>query len=332
MSQATPTNPTGPHETAAEIEQAAADWVARVDRGPLSVDEEVELRQWAAADSRRAGAYARAMAVNLHLDRMAALGENFPASPEYVQAPMRRRMMAVAASAVFASATGIGIFTFGRRDNRPTSQPIATAKGAVREYALREGSQITLNTMTQVRPLLTSSVRRIDLVQGEALFHVAKDPSRPFIVYVGDIGVRAIGTIFSVRRLADDAIRLLVTEGVVEVSRGSDVLGRVHAGIEFALDAATSPVITTLDPARVSSSLAWRQGRIDLQGLTLAEAVKEFSRYSDLKIEVDDPSVANLHITGVYATNDPEGFAQNAALSLGLKSVRRGNIVTISRS
>jgi transmembrane sensor len=251
--------------------------------------------------------------------------------PERVEAPARRRMLAVAASAVFASATGLGIFTYSRRNRFADASPVETARGGLREYALREGSQVTLNTMTRVRPHFTSDLRRIDLDRGEALFHVTKDPARPFIVYVGDVGVRAIGTIFSVRRLADDSIRLLVTEGVVEVSRGSDVLGRVHAGIEFALEGATSPVITTLDPASIASALAWRQRRIDLQGLTLAEAVREFSRYSDVRIEIADPAIAGLHITGVFASGDPQGFAQNAALSLGLKSARRGNLVTISK-
>lgn len=327
-----PTEPTGPRETAAEIEQAAADRVARLDRRPLSDEEQEELEQWTAADSRRAGAYARAMAVNLHLDRVAALGNNFAARPEVIEPPTRRRAMAIAASAVFASATGLGIFALNRRAAPPASRPIATAKGIVRQLALADGSQITLNTMTQIRPELTGKLRRIELLQGEALFDVTKDSLRPFIVYIGDLSVKAIGTSFTVRRIGLDAIRLLVTEGIVEVSRKDVVLGPVHAGIEFVVNAKTSPIITTKNPTQVDSALSWCQGRLDLQGLTLAEAVEEFSRYSDLEIKVDDPTIASLHITGVYSTNDPAGFAENVALSLGLRSVRRGNVVTITKS
>jgi transmembrane sensor len=333
MSQSPPTQLTGRQETAAEIEQAATYWVARVDRGPLSVEENKELERWAAADPRRAGAYARAMAVNLHFDRAAALGENFLAQPhEELRALSRRRMMAIAASAVFLSVVGGGIFAVTRRDGASNVQPIATAKGAVRKVALQEGSQITLNTLTQIRPDLTASARRIDLDYGEALFHVAKDPARPFIVYVGDVSVRAVGTSFSVQRTGPNAIRLLVLEGVVEVIRDKVMLGQVHAGIRFTVDPVASPVITTLDTTRLASALAWQQGRLDLQGLTLAQAAEEFDRYSDLKIRVDDPSIAKLHITGVYAVNDPEGFAQNAALSLGLRSTRQGNEVVISKN
>ncbi|MEG3086894.1 FecR family protein [Sphingomonas sp. PB4P5] len=273
------------------------------------------------------------MAINVHLDRAVALGEGFPAQPVEPSEPVaRRRVMAMAASVVAATAVSGGIFTFSRRNPGLGARSIETAKGAVRLVALHEGSHITLNTLTQIRPVLTSGLRRIDLVYGEALFQVAKDPARPFVVYAGDLSVRAIGTSFSVRLIGPDAIRLLVSEGVVEVGRGREVLGQVHAGIQFAVDPAATPDITTLDAARLSNALAWRHGRLDLQGLTLAQAAEEFGRYSDLKIRVEDPSIVHLHITGVYATNDPAGFARNVALSLGLKSVRRGNEVIIYKS
>jgi transmembrane sensor len=331
MNHPTPTEPTGPRETAADIEQAAADWVARLDRGPLSDEEQAELEQWAAADSRHSGAYARAMALNIHLDRVVALGNNFPVAPEPMEAPTRRRVMAVAAGVLVAATTGIGLFTLNRRSASAPAASIATAKGAVRQVALREGSRITLNTGSQVRPDLTPDLRRIDLDEGEALFDVTKDPDRPFIVYAGDLSVRAVGTSFTVRRTGPDAIRVVVTEGVVEVSRKDEVLGRVHAGISFAVEAASTPIITTLNPSQVDSALAWREGRLDLQGMTLSEAAEEFSRYSNLRIRVNDPSIANLHITGVYATSDPEGFARNVALSLGLRSERRGDEVILSK-
>jgi transmembrane sensor len=331
MKQAKPMEPTGPHETAAEIDAVAAGWVARQDRAALSQAEQDELEQWAAADPRRAGAYARALAIHLHLDRVAALGDDFAAdAPDAPALSTRRRAMAVAAGAVIACGTGLGLLAVNRSPKGVAPVAIGTARGAVREAGLAEGSRITLNTMTQVVPTLTDTMRAIDLLEGEALFDVTKDPNRPFIVRAGDFAVRAVGTSFSVRRTGPGAIKVVVSEGVVEVSRGTDVLGLVHAGIAFVVDSAT-PVIETLSHAQINSALAWRAGRLDLEGLTLAQAAAEFSRYSDVTITLQDPSTANLHIAGVYATNDPAGFAENVALSLGLKSSRKGKEVILSR-
>ncbi|WP_068087782.1 FecR family protein [Novosphingobium rosa] len=326
-----PSKQTSARATAAEIEQAAADWLARIDRAPLSDEEDAALRQWAQADPRHAGAYARAMAVDLHLDRARALGEDYPAAQDHPASPLRRRLMVASAGAIAASAVGFGSFALLRRGDGADAVTLATAKGATRDVALQEGSRITLNTMTQLRPAITSDLRRIDLLEGEALFDVAKDAARPFIVHVGDLSVRAVGTSFSVRRTGPDAIRLLVTEGVVEVKRKDDVLGQVRAGVDFTVDAAASPVIAMLDAGQMSGAMAWRQGRIDLQGLTLGQAAAEFSRYSDTKITLADASIAGLHISGVYATGDPAGFAHDAALSLGLSCTQHGADLVISR-
>ncbi|WP_422178398.1 DUF4880 domain-containing protein, partial [Caulobacter sp.] len=64
-------------ESSAEIDAAAAAWAARVDRGPLSDEDQAALEAWAAKDPRRAGAYAKALAVSAHLDRAQGLGADF---------------------------------------------------------------------------------------------------------------------------------------------------------------------------------------------------------------------------------------------------------------
>src|SRR3546814_16020939 len=74
-------------------------------------------------------------------------------------------------------------------------------------------------------------VRQIALKSGEAWFQVAKDRARPFVVEIGDVRVRAVGTAFSVRREAN-GVDVQVTEGVVEVWRVGDEanIRRVSAG------------------------------------------------------------------------------------------------------
>ena len=58
-------------------------------------------------------------------------------------------------------------------------------------------------------------------MQGEALFDVAKNKARPFVVAAGDTNVRVVGTSFSVRHLEASPVQVLVREGVVEVFKPS---------------------------------------------------------------------------------------------------------------
>jgi transmembrane sensor len=68
--------------------------------------------------------------------------------------------------------------------------------------------------------------------------------------------------------------------------------------------------------AQLHRELAWQDGRIAFEGQTLAQAVKEFARYSDTKIVIDDPELAKEEIAGLFKANDPVGFAETIAMSL----------------
>lgn len=301
-------------ESAADIEAAAFAWAARADRGPLSAEDQESLDSWIAADSRRAGAYARALAADAYLDRAAALGPHYQPARHAPPVWTRRHLLAGAGGAIAASlVAAVGLNAAWTRNR------IVTPKGDVRRVSLPEGSAITLNTDTVVRQAFVEDERRIDLLRGEALFDVAHDPTRPFRVFADDVRVEAIGTSFTVRRHENGDVEVVVREGLVDVRR----VGSAH-GVQLA--AATTSRVSgdapirpqALTPDAVDKSLAWREGRLDLTGLTLAEAAAEFARYSDYQIAFETPDVGRLEVSGVYSISDPEGFAKAAALSLGL--------------
>ncbi len=325
-----------PNETARQIDATAADWAARLDRGVLSPEDESALDAWLAGDPRRAGAFARARAVSLYSERAKALGPNF--DPEAFKpnavafSPARRRLLwgtAAAAGIGGAVLAGYGLMARG--------EIYTTRRGEMRVVPLADGSVVNLNTASRIQVLYTKTQRTIHLDQGEALFDVAKDAARPFIVYAGDTAVRAVGTSFSVLRLADAPVQVLVREGVVEIDRAAAAPIRLSANMRAVAPLATAvealqPIKTmTVAPAEVERAVAWREGRIAFEGETLRQAVQDFSRYSDTRIVIDDPSVADEEITGLFQANDPVGFAQAAATSLSLHADIGDNQVVLRR-
>lgn len=313
-------------ETAQEIDLAAADWAARVDRG-LSADEEQALDAWLADDPRRVGAYGRMRAVALHSERARALGPGFDAANFVDPAPApvtlsRRRMLlgggAIAAGIGGAVALALGLNLRGVRYN--------TRLGEVKVTPLADGSVMTLNTASRVSVSFSDRERRIHLLEGEALFDVAKDPSRPFIVDAGDARVRAVGTSFTVRRLADAPVQVLVREGVVEVDRDAPAAGarpvRLVANTRAVVSASPTVAVSAvaIAPTDIGRELAWREGRIAFEGETLSQAAEQFARYSDTRIVIDDPAIAREEITGLFQANDPVGFAQAVATSFNLRA------------
>jgi len=315
-------------DSSADIDAVAAAWAARVDRGALSDTDQAALEAWAAQDPRRAGAYAKALAVSAHMDRAQGLGGDFaPADHPTAKAADRRRLLATGgllAAASVVGAVGYGAFSLKGR--------VTTAKGDIRRAPLADGSAVTLNTATTIRAAFDDRMRRIDLLRGEALFDVAKDPARPFVVVAGDVRVRAVGTSFTVRKNADGQVGVIVREGVVEVWRGGE--GKpVRLSAEHSMQVARAGVLapTAVGSAAVDRAMAWRQGQIDLDGLTLGQAADEFARYSDRRIVIEDPTVAKLKMTGLFSASDPDGFAKAAALSLGLTATPQVDGVRLSR-
>lgn len=307
-----------PGKTAQQIDAEAADWAARIDRGELSREQDALFQAWLAEDVRCLGAYGRMRALALTSERARALGPDFdPAAftPVSVPAWPRRRLLqwggAIAATALF----GIGgSWQMLRQRGR-----FSTGKGETKVVALKDGSVVTLNTASEIQVSYSDTLRSVELVQGEALFDVAKNKSRPFVVTAGDTDVRAVGTSFTVRRLEAAPVQVLVQEGVVEVSKPATGVAPVRIGansMAVTPDDNTDFAARPVPLAQVHRQMAWQKGQIAFEGETLAQAAVEFARYSDTRIVIADPSLAREEIAGLFKATDPVGFAQTIAISL----------------
>ena len=303
-------------ETAEQINDAAGLWAVRHERG-LTETEAAEFQAWLDGDTRRLGAYGR-MAVTLkNTERAAALGPSFDPKAFRGSKPkgLNRRQWLAGGSAIAASIAGAGIYL---AVGRPRSYE--TRKGEKRVVGLGDGSVITLNTATKLDVNYTGERRLIRLLDGEALFDVAKDAERPFIVQAGDTEVRAVGTSFTVARVANTPVQVMVREGIVDVSRprlAAEKPTRLPANTRAVVaPEATSVQVAAIDTATVGRDLAWQEGRIVIQGETLGAAAAKFARYSDTRIIIEDPSMAAEEVSGVFEANDPITFAKSMALSL----------------
>jgi transmembrane sensor len=236
-----------------------------------------------------------------------------PAAARAKPLGLRQRTFALACAAALLLAVGGALYvTFA-----PSGERYATPVGGLASVPMADGSNITLNTDSQIRIALTDTERRVELRHGEAFFEVSKDPNRPFVVRAGDKRVIAVGTKFSVRREGDD-IEIVVTEGKVRVEDGaagqdSRVGGSAEVflapgSIARADDAGVLVQRRTLPEAE--EHLSWRTGRLMFRDEGLADAVAEFNRYNTRKIVIQDPAIASLKIEGNFRATNVEAFVR----------------------
>jgi transmembrane sensor len=301
-------------ESASAIAEAASDWVVQLDRG-LSSSEAAALDAWVSADPRHLGALARAQALWLQADRTQIYRSAKSVSAEGPSALKWRvpARWAWAASVVMTVALAV----YGWHVYAATH--ISTAIGEIRHIPLADGSSVTLNTRTQVSVEYSKSTRIVRLDRGEALFDVAHDVTRPFIVEAGMVRVRAIGTEFVVRRNGQSDAQVTVARGAVDVWREITTPGpsiRLAAGLRTIATPVAVEIPQHLSEAEVARSIAWQDGILDLDGRTLAEAAAEFNRYNRETVVISDPTLANRKVVGRFHTSDPKGFAAAAAAML----------------
>ena len=133
--------------------------------------------------------------------------ETAPRKPKFT----RRQRFAMAAS---IAAVAILVGTLGLLE--ALSPVYATALGEQRSIQFEDGSTVELNSRSKIRVNYSKMERDVELIQGQALFHVAHDTARPFIVAVGATRVLAVGTQFDVYKKFNGTV-VTVVEGRVAV-------------------------------------------------------------------------------------------------------------------
>jgi transmembrane sensor len=311
------------------LPDTAAKWDARLRSVDCTEAEREAFAAWCRADSRHRQEYdeLQAMLVALRESgevpeiralREAALNAAPPVSVR------RRRLLPFGLAAAAAAAVAI-VGVAALRDYLPTGpmqNPVpayATAIGERSTTRFEDGSVAVLNTNTQLAVDFTGAERRVTLLRGQALFEVAKDPARPFIVIAGEQRITAIGTVFDVR-YEGDAVQVTLVEGVVDVApaapAGTHLVAavripkpvRLSAGQQLVTTAIATPTMPQVATADLERATMWQQGRVFFEDAPLSQAVAEMNRYSNTQVVVGDASLDAYRVNGMFRTGQQSNF------------------------
>jgi transmembrane sensor len=154
-----------------------------------------------------------------------------------------------------------------------------------------------------------------------------KDSARPFVVETNGVGVRAVGTAFSVASRSD-AVEILVTEGRVRVEStrtenpGATLLPPsaaagtplLEAGEKAVVSLSAAPkqetrtAVERLPPAQLASAMAWQERLLAFDAAPLTAIVAEFNRFNRHQIVVADAALGSRRFGGSFRADDPDGF------------------------
>ena len=312
------------------VRREASDWAALVHDPDAQIDREA-FERWRAADSRHAAVYER---MERGWEQSALIAQT--SSGRERRLPERRRRLlgletryAIAAVAVLV-ATMVGL-AFGvpqilQRLVGVDATELASQVGQIRKVVLDDGSTVTLDTDSTLRIAYTSGERRLYLTRGRARFDVAHDAGRPFIVMAGGGSIVARGTLFDVG-ITDGRIRVTLLRGVVDVRNDGTTSNPAEAPATKRLLPNQKMVFVASAPLPspqpvVDADTQWAAGMLLFDRTRLADAIASANRYSTVKINIADPGLNDLRITGAYHATDTVGLARSVAVSLDLRLTR----------
>lgn len=314
-----------------QFEEISARWLLRREEPGWCEQDQAELDAWLDADDEHKMAFWRLEHGWHKVDRLVALRGPAPhVSPDMERSQHRVRRTVLAATAL-AACLVLAIFLAPGNDwfARKT---YTTEIGGHETLPLIDGSRIEMNTATTLRTAVNERTRKVWLEQGEAYFEVARDPSRPFVVYAGDRTVTVLGTKFSVRR-EGDRIEVDVVEGrvqVVDPSLKAQASPTILTRGDVAVAQGASTLVAAKSEKKVDDALSWRQGVLTFDQLTLADVADEFNRYNRKQLVIADPAIAGIRIGGSFEPKNLDAFVRLLQIAYHLKVTDNGNRVDIS--
>jgi transmembrane sensor len=312
----------------------AGAWVARLG-GDVSGEDGVEFDAWLEAAPQNRAAWRRAIGlmqafdaragdVLAHLDKLPPQAPVRPLAAQPVRPSARRRRPSVwrwaaPAGGLALAAAVAAVVLPSVVVTPPTVATYATARGEHRHLTLTDGSIVDLDAGTKLTVAMSGKERRLTLTEGQALFDVAPDPKRPFVVAAGDRLVRDIGTQFDVKRQAG-LLTVTVASGRVSVEPAA-VPGRaiqLGPGQRLALDDSGVGQLTSVDPAE---TLSWMSHKLVYRNAPLSDVVADLNRQFDEQTTIADPELAKTPITGVIVLDNQRAVMSRLALMLPIKAV-----------
>ena len=212
----------------------------------------------------------------------------------------------------------IAFFTYYLIDSSPTAGApfvVKANKGDKATIELPDGTNVVLNSASQLSYLnnFGEKVRRVQL-NGEAYFKVAHDEKHAFIVQIGDLEVKVLGTSFNVSAYEDAKdVTVVLLEGKVGVyaQQTSHIM---KPGDKIEYNKVTHKITTA--QVHPDDYIEWTKGNIYFEKESLENIMKTLSRIYDVEIRFDSNKLPNEYFTGTI----PGGGIQNALNILMLTS------------
>ena len=339
-------SPLNKQENISEQKQQAIDWLVLLRSDDMSDDQLCEFAEWLALDHANAEAFSSAETL---FDQMTAVSfkskaenrvkpesspqlTNIQSKQDHSQAKASNRLF-VLPFAIAATLLLAVVLFFPQKLHLLNGllSDYHTQTGELKKIVLSDGSRLLLNTNSAVSVDYNESIRTVILHYGQVRFSVANEASHPFEVRVGNLNVRALGTVFQIHKPEKGDVKITVQEHAVTVSMETVVNHSepvkaitVQVGEQLLYQLDNSLALALPKKIELQQETAWQRQRLIINDQPLSDLIIELERYRDGQIFVADKKLNDLRITGVFSLSNPQEILNKICKVLDLKQTHIG--------
>lgn len=191
-------------------------------------------------------------------------------------------------AAVIVVTLGIGYLATDHSGGHPELvREYRTTQSSIATIQLSDNSQIWLNANSGMTIREQENGDLVATLDGEAFFEINHDETRSFIVDLGEIQIKDLGTSFNVKAYrGDEQIETTLVEGAIDIQNASgEKLTSMNP--EENLKFYRSENRYTVNLVDTDLVTGWKEGKFVFLELTLREICDELEKWYNVKIVID---------------------------------------------
>ncbi len=310
------------------IEKVAISWLTREEEG-LNEKEKSELNFWLNSNENHKKTYEENKSIRKAFkslpsqlkDELACKAKKGAKKTKIIE-----KIKPLAAAAIFILALGFGSFKYNEFVSPTYSNHLISQNSINKNILLPDNTKIVLDKNSDIEVNYFKNKREIKFNEGRAMFYVAKDKTKVFTIDINHTQIKVLGTAFEVDKF-DNKISIKVKEGLVKISKENnnkhETIALLKKEDSLLLDESSN--ILSLNKIQINKIANWEKGYILLDNTPLEEAIKQFSRYNEIKVSFENYRVTQIPITGKFTLNEFDSFIKALPKIYALKIEKKSN-------
>lgn len=201
---------------------------------------------------------------------------------------------------------------------------------STQQLILKDGSIVWLRGASSFNYYEAKDGSRHGVLNGEALFEIAKDPLHPFTIKHSNYSITVLGTSFNLRAVRD-SLELMVLTGKVRLTTSYDSTGVLVQHLETVRLAGSMAIEkSTFSEKVVSNLVADTQYDMNFTNTDMQSVADRLSKKFNVKFEFSNGKIGKCLVTADFTDHSLESTTAMLADVLNADFKREGKVIVVN--